>query len=133
MKNNYNKFLLISTVLIIGLAIYAYMYYIKPVYLFNEPGEVELKIGEKDSCAIWNSGAGGVFSIELVFSGMLDGIVDIDVKNEKETIHTISLKGPEIDHIYKADWYSDSCYLISKGREGAIGEMKIEYRFLEIN
>ena len=132
-KNNYNKFLWITTLLIIAIAIWAYMYYIKPVYLFNEPGEVYLEIGKQDSCAVWNSGAGGVFSIELEFTGEVEGIVDIAIKNADKTIHNLSLKGPTISHIYKADWYSDTCYIISSGREDASGSIEVSYRFLEIN
>lgn len=115
------------------LAVWAYMYYVKPLYLFNEEHTLELNFSPNDSCIITNDGNGQPFSLEIDLQGKTSAIIDLIVRNENDPVHSIAIKGPEIDYTYKSEWYSDTCKLVVHGRSNAEGTLTVRYRFLKLD
>ena len=134
MKRKYPVIIVITSILIMIIGYFAYTHFIGPVYKNNLLKTIDTTLtGTKTIALAKEKDQRDIFSIEIEISGKTNGITDIIVSNEKSPVHTIALKGGEIDYIYKADWYSDSCFLRIEGRDQSTGNLHIEYRFLGLN
>lgn len=134
MKKRSTLITFILSILIIIVGYLAYIKYIRPTYLFNPTQTKEVVLGETNLITlIKHTDQQDIFGIEIEVNGNSSGIFDMMVFNETGLVHTIALKGEEVDYIYKNDWYSDTCFLKFIERDNANGELSVEYRFLGLN
>lgn len=134
MKKKFSATILIASILILIIGYFAYTLFIGPVYKNNQLKTVDVELNTPKTIALAKAeDQHDIFSIEIELSGKTNGIIDIIVSDEKSPVHSIALKGGDIDYIYKADWYSDSCFLYIEGRDQSKGNLHIDYRFLGLN
>ena len=133
MKNNFSVIVFVLSLIIIGIGYYGYNRFIATIYA-NAEQEMDLVLnGDMEILLQKTSDQHNIHGIEIEFTGPLDGIIDVIVANPLEDLHSVGLKGDELDYIYKNDWYSDSCYLKITTRDDAKGEIHLVYRFLGMN
>ncbi len=124
----------IVTIAMLVTAGFAYVLVIKPTYLDNPTQETQADLGKKQSMTLVKTpDQGDIYSLELDFTGSSSDIFDILISNPQHPVATISLKGGDIDQVYKNDWYSDTCLLEIYPREGTTGNLTISYRFLGLD
>ncbi len=134
MKRKLPVVTLIISVLIIVIGYFAYVKFIRPTYLNNELRTEKIDLSQPEQLTlIKGQQQKNIFSIEIEITGTASGIFDVLVSNPEGLVHSIALKGKEVDYIYKGDWYSDTCLLDFKPRDNASGKLNIEYRFLGLN
>lgn len=133
MKKNTLITILIA-ILILVVAWYVYTRYFSPTYLGHPGQEVEITLSNPQVLNLTpEAGQEGIYSIEIELTGKSTGIFDVQVNDGKRAVHVISLKGPNVDHVYKSDWYSDSCTLSIVPRNSTTGNLVLTYRFLSTN
>lgn len=125
---------LVSLLIIIGLFIFSYYWFIRPMYMNNVDqtrtvmleSDQEIRLGK-------NSEQGKIFGIELEVKGNANSNLDIYLSNEKGLQHSAAVKGKNLDFTYKNDWYGDSCYIqiIPRGKMG--GKATVNCRFLAMD
>jgi len=133
-KKHYVTITLLFTGLIIVLGIWGYNKIIRPTYLnnanqtktINLKSNTELAFGKYDN-------QGDVFGIEIEVSGNSASNFDLIISNGEQDMHAATIKGEDIEYIYKNDWYVDSCFLtvIPKGKVG--GKVTVDCRFLALD
>lgn len=130
MKKNTLITVLIALIVLV-VAGYMYTRYFRPTYLGNPGREVDITLSSTQLFKLRaEEGQKGIYSIELELTGQATGIFDVVVNEGDKTLHYISLKGPNIDHVYKSDWYADSCTLRISPRNSTRGNLVLNYRFL---
>lgn len=134
MKKKSVPFTLIGTVIVIGLGIWAYYEYIRPIYLnnSNQTETIDLK-KDTDFAFGKHKGHGNVYGIELEMSGNSESNFDLIISDGTKDVHMATIKGKNVDFIYKNDWYADSIFLqlIPRGEIG--GEIAVDCRFLALD
>jgi hypothetical protein len=72
----------------------------------------------------------GIFGIEIEIKGQSKSNVDLLISDIEGLKHGASVKGKNLDFVYKNDWYSDSCYIRILPRGEVDGKLDIHCRFL---
>jgi hypothetical protein len=119
--------------LIIGLSFWGYFAYIRPIYLNNATQTETISLKKERNFAFGKHlDQGKVYGIEIEVSGNSDSNFDLIISNGVQDVHAASIKGEDIEFIYKNDWNTDSCFLkvLPKGDVG--GEITVECRFLAL-
>ncbi|OFZ11424.1 MAG: hypothetical protein A3D92_01925 [Bacteroidetes bacterium RIFCSPHIGHO2_02_FULL_44_7] len=131
MKKNISLITFLVAIGIVLLAWYAYTTYLSPTYLGHPAQELEIALSKTQILELAaEEGQAGIYSIEIELTGTSTGIFDVQVNEGNTTKHLISLKGPNVDHVYKSDWYADSCTLHIVPRSSTTGKLLVSYRFL---
>lgn len=119
--------------LIIGLGFWGYFAYIRPIYLNNatQTETIDLK-KEKNLAFGKHLDQGKVYGVEIEVSGNVYSNFDLIISNGVKDVHAASVKGKDIEFIYKNDWNTDSCLLsvFPKGEIG--GKISVKCRFLAL-
>tara|TARA_B110000879_G_scaffold181940_1_gene239600 strand:+ start:238 stop:720 length:483 start_codon:yes stop_codon:yes gene_type:complete len=119
--------------LIIGLGFWGYAAYIRPIYLNNaaQTETIDLK-KETNFTFLKHLDQGKVYGIEIEVSGNVKSNFDLIISNGDKEVHAASLKGKNIQFLYKNNWSTDSCFLsvLPKGEIG--GKVTIDCRFLAL-
>jgi hypothetical protein len=125
---------IISTLIIIGLFIFSYYWFIRPMYLNNLDQNRSVTLRKEQTIRLGKySDQKKVFGIELEIKGNSDSNVDIILSDENGPKHTAAVKGKNLDFVYKNDWFGDSC-LIEIVPRGAIGgKVDVNCRFLALD
>jgi len=130
-KKNAVRNTIISTLIIIGLSVFCYYWFIKPMYLNNLDQNKTVRLKKTQIiCFGKYSDQKDVFGIELEITGNSDSNVDIVLSDEKSLKHTASVKGKNLDFVYKNAWYGDSCFIQIIPRDAVGGKLDINCRFL---
>jgi len=131
MKKNISLITFLIAIGIVLLAWYAYSTYLSPTYIGHPAQELEISLSKAQMLDLEaEDGQEGIYSIEIELTGTCSGIFDVQVNDGNTAKHLISLKGPNVDHVYKSDWYSDSCTLHIVPRSSTTGKLLVSYRFL---
>ena len=131
MKQKTVRFTLISTLIIIGLFITSYYWFIRPLYLNNLDQNRIVLLKERQTVAFGKyTNQQIVFGIELEIKGQADSNVDIFLSDEKGLVHTAAVKGKDLDFVYKNQWYGDSCFVEIRPRKTIGGKLEVNCRFL---
>ncbi|GAB5417833.1 MAG: hypothetical protein Crog4KO_24190 [Crocinitomicaceae bacterium] len=122
---------LISTLLIVGLFIFCYYWFIRPIYKNNLDQQRIISIKKEQTIRFGKyPDQESVFGIELEITGQANSNLDIIISDQKGDKHVASVKGKNLDFTYKNDWYKDSCFITIIPRENAGGKAEINCRFL---
>lgn len=133
-ERKYVRATIISTLVIIGLSVFSYYWFIRPMYLNNLDQEKVVSLKKEQTIAFGKyKDQQKVFGIELEITGHSSSNVDITISDGKNTYHTAAVKGKKMDFVYKNDWHTDSCYItiIPRGEVG--GKAQIHCRFLALD
>lgn len=133
-QRNYIGATLISTLVIIGLFVFSYFWFIRPMYLNNLDQNKTVSLKKERTIAFGKyKDQQKVFGIEVEITGHSDSNVDITISDGKKIYHTAAVKGKEMDFVYKNDWHEDSCFItiIPRGKVG--GKAEINCRFLAVD
>ena len=123
--------LIVSTLLIIGLFVFCYYWFIRPMYLNNLDQQKTISLKKEQTVSFGKcENQKNVFGIELEITGNSASNVDIILADENETKHTAGVKGKNLDFVYKNDWYGDSCFITIIPRKEIGGNVEINCRFL---
>lgn len=130
----YVRATIISTLAIIGLFIFCYYWFIRPVYLNNldQSRSISLKKTQTISFGKYEDQK-KVFGIELEITGNSSSNVDIVLSDENGVRHTAAVKGKDLDFVYKNEWYGDSCFIQITPRKKVGGKIDVNCRFLAID
>lgn len=119
-------------ILIPLITLWVYLQFFRPAYLFNEPQTVDVTVeGAREIMLTAKDQHLKIGSLELEFSGKLDGVMDIVLESKEGIAQIISLKGPKVERSFVFPWEHAQCTLIFAGRDNARGKFQIDYRFLE--
>lgn len=132
-KKHYISVTLAITALIVALGIWGYFEYVRPIYLnnANQTETIDLKSDLNFEFGK-HKDQGKVYGIEIEISGNSDSNFDLIISNGVQDVHAASIKGKDIDFIYKNDWYADSCYLIVIPKDEVGGRITVDCRFLAL-
>lgn len=133
-KRNYVRNTIISTLIIIGLFVSCYWYYIRPMYLNNLDQQKSISLKKTQKVAFGKfADQNKVFGIELEIKGNSASNVDIVIADEKGMRHIAAVKGKNLDFVYKNDWLGDSCFIEVIPRKKVGGTLEVNCRFLAID
>ena len=131
MKQKSARITIISTLIIIGLFVFSYYWFIRPMYLNNMDQNRVVLLKKEQSVAFGKyADQKKVFGIELEITGDSDSNVDIILSDEKGVRHTAAVKGKNLDFVYKNEWYGDSCFVEIVPRKALGGKLEVNCRFL---
>lgn len=125
---------LVIVALIIGLSLWGYFAYIQPIYLNNSAQTETIDLKKETNFTFGKYlDQGKIYGIEIEVSGNSNSNFDLIISNGIQDVHAASIKGKDIQFIYKNDWNTDSCFLnvFPKGEIG--GKVKVECRFLALS
>ena len=128
------RYTIVSTLIIIGLFVFCYIYFIRPIYLNNIDHSETIFIKKEQRIRFGkHENQDNVFGIELEITGNATSNLDIIISNQEGDQHIASVKGESLDFTYKNEWYDDSCFLtiLPKGKPG--GRVNIVCRFLSMD
>lgn len=135
MKNQYTKIALLSCFILVVIGFFAYKNYIVPSYSFStqsssfdtSKGGITTLYKKEDQ--------GNVYGLEIEFSGSVNDNFEVTFIDTDGPKHNASIKGDNVDYIYKADWYSDSVQVVvtAKEKSNITGTLNLEYRFLSLD
>ena len=134
MKKKSVPIALVSTVIIIALGIWSYYKFIRPIYLNNSNQTETINLKNDRNFAFGkHPDHGNVYGIELEMSGNSDSNFDVIISDGTKDVHMASVKGKNIDFVYKNDWYSDSIFLEIIPRKTVGGKVTVDCRFLALD
>ncbi|NRA12437.1 MAG: hypothetical protein HRT57_10840 [Crocinitomicaceae bacterium] len=118
---------------IIVLGFWGYFAYIRPIYLNNTPQTETIDLKKETEFAFGKHiDQGKIYGIEIEMSGDSDSNFDLLISNGIQDVHVASIKGEDIEFIYKNDWNTDSCFLTLLPRGYIGGKVTVECRFLAL-
>lgn len=133
-RKNHVRATIISTLIIIGLFIFCYYWFIRPIYLNNWDQSKTISLKKEQTIAFGKyEGQNKVFGIELEMTGNSDSNVDVLISDEKGNRHVASIKGKNMDFVYKNSWTGDSLFINIVPREAIGGKIEINCRFLAVD
>ncbi|MBL4861811.1 MAG: hypothetical protein JKY09_02185 [Crocinitomicaceae bacterium] len=134
MKKKYTFTTLIITAILVIIGILSYYKIIRPIYLNNMNQVVSIDLSKEQNVALGKyKNQKSIYGIELEISGKTSSNFDLMISNGEQNVHAATIKGGEIDFVYKNDWYSDSCFLYFLPRGDKPGKLTIYCRFLALN
>ena len=121
-------------VLIIIFSIAAYRYYLAPVYEQNDDQLKTVVIGGQPKKVEFSkkSSQGDPFSLELEVEGKTKEHFTLILSNPKQAVHTVRIKGGNVDFSYVNDWYEDKISTEIIPEKGENGKLTLKCRFITI-
>lgn len=134
LKKNTVSVTLLMTALIIGLGIWGYFEFIRPIYLnnSNQTETIDLKSETKFAFGK-HKDQGAVYGIEIEMSGNSASNFDLIISNGDHDKHAATIKGKNVEFIYKNDWHEDSCFLLIIPKGKVDGKITVDCRFLALD
>lgn len=125
---------IVSTLVIIGLFVFCYVWYIRPMYLDNLDQEKTVQV-KKDQTLRFGKypDQQKIFGIELEITGSAGSNLDVSIGDSSRTIHQAAVKGKKVDFVYKSEWHSDSCFIRIEPRGKVSGKLEVHCRFLAVD
>lgn len=134
MKKKSTFGIFIVTILIIGISIFSYLTYLKPIYN-NNISQTKIIDTAKDEVISFRKhlDQNTIFGIEIEIDGEMTSNFDLGISNGEQIVHSATIKHGKVSFIYKNDWYADSCFLYFQPRNSKNGKLEVNCRFLSID
>lgn len=133
-SRNHVRATVISTLIIIGLFVFCYYWFIRPIYLNNWDQNKKVSLKKEQTIAFGKyANQNKVFGIELEMTGNSDSNLDILISDEDGNRHAASVKGKNLDFVYKNSWTGDSIFIQMIPRGASGGNVEINCRFLAVD
>lgn len=133
MTSRKNIITLITTGLLAISVYFSYSEFIYPTYIKRVAQEIDFELNRSQTIEISKGkDQNPIHSIRLHFTGTSTQNIDLLLSSTDSTpIHSIKLKGGDIDYYYQNDWYSDGAFITLGSTENQSGKLKLEYEFFD--
>lgn len=123
----------VIAVLFVIISYFAYKTYVGPMYRNNVSQELSVQLVSANQFALVKKPEQkGVFGIELEITGTTKANLGMTFNNGEQNIHSVKIKGGDIDFVYKNDWYTDTLFITFEKDDSEDGKLLINYRFLAL-
>ena len=122
------------TLCLTGILIYfSFSNFIYPTYIKRAQQELNINLNESQTFnIIKKKDQGLIHSIRLHFTGNSSkNIRFLLLDSDSTPVHSIQLKGGEIDYYYQNDWHTNAAFITLEGDINQKGKLNLEYEFFD--
>lgn len=133
MTSKKNSTTLIIIIITLVTAYFSYTNFIYPTYVKKVTQEIDFRLNQSQTIEIKKGiHQKMIHSIRLHFTGNSTQNIDFLLSNSDSIpIHSIKLKGGEIDYYYQNDWYTDGAFITLGSTQKQSGQLHLEYEFFD--
>lgn len=133
MTSKKNSTTLIIIIITLVTAYFSYTNFIYPTYVKKVTQEIDFRLNQSQTIELKKGiDQKMIHSIRLHFTGNSTQNIDFLLSNSDSIpIHSIKLKGGEIDYYYQNDWYSDGAFITLGSTQKQSGQLNLEYEFFD--
>lgn len=122
------------TLALLGILIFiSFTEFIYPTYIKRAQQELQIDLNSSENFLIKKKkDQDFIHSIRLHFTGKSSENIHFLFSNSDSIpVHSIQLKGGEIDYYYQNDWYTDAAIITLESNNNQKGALHLEYEFFD--